>query len=49
MEIEVIWGSVVRLGRKYGVAMPRVDMAYALLLVVQNQILRQKEETGTNT
>ncbi|KIY43783.1 hypothetical protein FISHEDRAFT_51793 [Fistulina hepatica ATCC 64428] len=40
IEIEVIWGSVVRLGAAYKVSMPRVEMMYGLLVVVQNQLLR---------
>ncbi|KAF9033918.1 6-phosphogluconate dehydrogenase C-terminal domain-like protein [Hymenopellis radicata] len=41
MEIEVIWGSVVRLATERKVDIPRVEMAYGLLLVMQNQILRK--------
>ncbi|KAF8875274.1 ketopantoate reductase PanE/ApbA-domain-containing protein [Mucidula mucida] len=44
MEVEVIWGSVVRLARERQVDMPRVEMAYSLLLVMQNQILRKASE-----
>ncbi|TFK29441.1 6-phosphogluconate dehydrogenase C-terminal domain-like protein [Coprinopsis marcescibilis] len=40
LEVEVILGEVVRLARDVGVSVPRVEMLYALLLVVQNQILR---------
>ncbi|KAJ8700769.1 hypothetical protein PTI98_003761 [Pleurotus ostreatus] len=39
MEVEVIVGEVVRMGKKYKVDMPHIDMLYALLLVKQNQIL----------
>ncbi|RDB23670.1 hypothetical protein Hypma_009452 [Hypsizygus marmoreus] len=44
IEVEVIVGEVVRMARDRGVEMPRVEMLYALLLVVQNQILRKLEE-----
>ncbi|KAF4603176.1 hypothetical protein EYR38_003586 [Pleurotus pulmonarius] len=39
MEVEVIVGEVVRMGKQYKVDMPHVEMLYALLLVKQNQIL----------
>ncbi|KAF9494349.1 6-phosphogluconate dehydrogenase C-terminal domain-like protein [Pleurotus eryngii] len=39
MEVEVIVGEVVRMGKKYKVDVPHIDMLYALLLVKQNQIL----------
>ncbi|KIY73946.1 6-phosphogluconate dehydrogenase C-terminal domain-like protein [Cylindrobasidium torrendii FP15055 ss-10] len=39
MEIEVIWGSVVRLAKERGVQMPRVEMVYAIVLILQNQIM----------
>ncbi|KIY46911.1 6-phosphogluconate dehydrogenase C-terminal domain-like protein [Fistulina hepatica ATCC 64428] len=42
MEIEVIWGSVVRLAREHGVPVPRLEILYSLLLVIQNQLLRVK-------
>lgn len=42
MELEVILGETVRLGRQRGVGMPRVDTMYGLLLVVQNQLLRTR-------
>ncbi|KAF9017352.1 6-phosphogluconate dehydrogenase C-terminal domain-like protein [Hymenopellis radicata] len=45
MEIDVIWGSVVRLARERGVAIPRIEMAYSLLVVMQNQILRQRADS----
>ncbi|KIY67469.1 6-phosphogluconate dehydrogenase C-terminal domain-like protein [Cylindrobasidium torrendii FP15055 ss-10] len=40
-EVEVIVGEVVRLAKEYKVEVPRVEMLYALLLVRQNQILRE--------
>ncbi|EEB92317.1 hypothetical protein MPER_09195, partial [Moniliophthora perniciosa FA553] len=40
MEVEVILGEVVRLAKRVGVDIPRIEMMYAILLVVQNQILR---------
>ncbi|KAI0037073.1 6-phosphogluconate dehydrogenase [Vararia minispora EC-137] len=43
IEVEAIFGSVVRLARKYGVETPRLDMLYGILLVVQNQMLRKTE------
>ncbi|KAF8906613.1 hypothetical protein CPB85DRAFT_1313384 [Mucidula mucida] len=46
MEIDVIWGSVVRLARERRVAIPRIEMAYSLLVVMQNQILRQRAESS---
>ncbi|KAG6860410.1 hypothetical protein C0995_011481 [Termitomyces sp. Mi166 len=39
IEVEVIFGTVVRLARERGVPVPRVEMLYSLLLVIQNQIL----------
>ncbi|KIM41423.1 hypothetical protein M413DRAFT_27779 [Hebeloma cylindrosporum] len=45
IEVEVILGEVVRMAKERGVDIPRVETLYALLLVVQNQILR-KVETG---
>ncbi len=47
MEIDVIWGSVVRLARERRVAIPRIEMAYSLLVVMQNQILRQRAESSS--
>ncbi|KAF8065232.1 ketopantoate reductase PanE/ApbA C terminal-domain-containing protein [Lyophyllum atratum] len=44
IEVEVIFGEVVRMAQERGVEMPRVEMLYALLLVVQNQILAKLEE-----
>ncbi|KAF8635561.1 hypothetical protein AX15_000211 [Amanita polypyramis BW_CC] len=42
MEVEVILGEVVRLAKRYKVDIPRIEMLYGLLLVKQNQILREK-------
>ncbi|EAU83963.1 hypothetical protein CC1G_09845 [Coprinopsis cinerea okayama7 len=44
LEVEVILGEVVRIAAEVGVSVPRVELLYALLLVVQNQILRVREE-----
>ncbi|KAG5645155.1 hypothetical protein DXG03_006779 [Asterophora parasitica] len=44
IEVEVILGETVRMAQERGVSMPRVEMLYALLLVVQNQILAKAEE-----
>ncbi|KAG7451683.1 6-phosphogluconate dehydrogenase C-terminal domain-like protein [Guyanagaster necrorhizus] len=41
IEVEVILGEVVRLAKEYKVDIPRIEMMYSLLLVVQNQILRK--------
>ncbi|KAJ3937434.1 MAG: ketopantoate reductase PanE/ApbA C terminal-domain-containing protein [Lentinula lateritia] len=41
IEVEVIWGETVRLAKERDVEVPRIEMAYAMLLLVQNQILRQ--------
>ncbi|PCH37514.1 hypothetical protein WOLCODRAFT_140904 [Wolfiporia cocos MD-104 SS10] len=43
-EVEVILGELVRMGRKHGVPMPRIETFYALLLIIQNQLLRQYRE-----
>jgi len=43
-EVEVILGELVRMGRARGVVMPRVETLYALLLIVQNQLLRRDGE-----
>jgi len=43
IEVEVIVGEVVRMAKAKGVPVPRVEMLYALLIVVQNQILRKIE------
>jgi len=40
-EVEVIIGELVRMGRQRGVTMPRIETLYALLLIIQNQLLRQ--------
>ncbi|KAI0926480.1 hypothetical protein AcW1_002534 [Taiwanofungus camphoratus] len=43
-EVEVIVGELVRMGRQRGIAMPRIETLYALLLIVQEQLLRQYRE-----
>jgi len=43
IEVEVILGEVVRMAKERGVSLPRIEMLYALLVVVQNQILRKLE------
>ncbi|KAH6910591.1 ketopantoate reductase PanE/ApbA-domain-containing protein [Coprinopsis sp. MPI-PUGE-AT-0042] len=45
LEVEVILGEVVRMAQEVGVGVPRVEMMYALLLVVQNQILRVRQNS----
>ncbi|KAI0321510.1 ketopantoate reductase PanE/ApbA C terminal-domain-containing protein [Amylostereum chailletii] len=47
IEVEVIFGEVVRLARSYGVDTPRIDMMYALLLVIQNQMLQERERRSS--
>ncbi|KAI0795526.1 ketopantoate reductase PanE/ApbA-domain-containing protein [Abortiporus biennis] len=42
MEVEVIVGEVVRMGRALNVPMPRMETFYSLLLVVQMQLLHAK-------
>ncbi|KAI0676182.1 6-phosphogluconate dehydrogenase C-terminal domain-like protein [Trametes maxima] len=44
IEVEHVVGEVVRMGRRAGVAMPRMETLYALLLVVQNEFLRKQRE-----
>ncbi|KAI0351287.1 6-phosphogluconate dehydrogenase C-terminal domain-like protein [Trametes cingulata] len=44
MEVEHVVGEVVRMGRRAGVSMPRMETLYALLLVMQNQFLRKQQE-----
>ncbi|KAI0685179.1 ketopantoate reductase PanE/ApbA-domain-containing protein [Cytidiella melzeri] len=39
MELDVVIGEVVRLGREKGVPMPRIETLYALLLIIQEQLL----------
>ncbi|KAF8888889.1 hypothetical protein BD779DRAFT_1800146 [Infundibulicybe gibba] len=46
IEVEVILGEAVRMARERGVEVPRVEVLYALLLVVQNQILRQSQSSS---
>ncbi|KAF9444195.1 6-phosphogluconate dehydrogenase C-terminal domain-like protein [Macrolepiota fuliginosa MF-IS2] len=48
IEVEVIFGEVVRLAREFNVAVPRIETLYGQLLVVQNQILR-KIESGRSS
>ncbi|KIY70202.1 hypothetical protein CYLTODRAFT_348068, partial [Cylindrobasidium torrendii FP15055 ss-10] len=43
MEIEVIWGAVVCMARKARVNMPQIETVYALLVVSQNQTLREND------
>jgi len=43
IEVEVIFGEVVRMAHQRGIEMPRVETLYALLLVIQNQILAKLE------
>ncbi|PPQ77923.1 hypothetical protein CVT25_015398 [Psilocybe cyanescens] len=44
IEVEVIVGEVVRMAKERNLQLPRIETLYALLLVVQNQILRKMEE-----
>ncbi|KAI0630443.1 6-phosphogluconate dehydrogenase C-terminal domain-like protein [Trametes polyzona] len=44
MEVEHVVGEVVRMARKAGVSVPRMEALYALLLVNQNQFLRKLRE-----
>ncbi|KAI0364569.1 6-phosphogluconate dehydrogenase C-terminal domain-like protein [Pilatotrama ljubarskyi] len=44
MEVEHVVGEVVRMGRRAGVSMPRMETLYALLLVMQNQFVRKHKE-----
>ncbi|KAF8556622.1 hypothetical protein OG21DRAFT_1459073 [Imleria badia] len=39
IEVEVIFGQVVRMARERNVPVPRIETLYALLTVIQNQIL----------
>jgi len=43
IEVEVILGEVVRMAIERAVAIPRIELLYALLLVVQNQIMAKLE------
>jgi len=45
MELEVIVGEVVRLGRKAGVPLPRIEAFYALMLIIQTQLLAARDDT----
>ncbi|KAF8960910.1 ketopantoate reductase PanE/ApbA C terminal-domain-containing protein [Flammula alnicola] len=47
IEVEVILGEVVRMAKAHNVDIPRIETLYALLLVVQNQILRTIETGET--
>jgi len=47
IEVEVIWGEVVRMAKERNVDVPRIEMAYALLVLVQNQNLRQNTNKQT--
>ncbi|EIN08944.1 6-phosphogluconate dehydrogenase C-terminal domain-like protein, partial [Punctularia strigosozonata HHB-11173 SS5] len=40
IEVEVIVGEVVRMARERNVPIPRIEVLYALLLVIQNQLLQ---------
>ncbi|KAL1680071.1 hypothetical protein EV122DRAFT_208810 [Schizophyllum commune] len=42
IEVEVIWGELIRTARARGIDMPRTETVYSMLLVVQNQILRER-------
>ncbi|OJT11076.1 hypothetical protein TRAPUB_12405 [Trametes pubescens] len=44
MEVEHVVGEVVRMARKAGVSVPRMETLYGLLLVNQNQYLRKQRE-----
>jgi len=39
IEVEVIFGEIVRMARRWDVPVPRIETLYGLLTVVQNQIL----------
>ncbi|KZT59288.1 6-phosphogluconate dehydrogenase C-terminal domain-like protein [Calocera cornea HHB12733] len=41
LEVEVIIGALVRLGKKYKVSMPRMELIYALLSIIQVQNLQK--------
>ncbi|KIP05632.1 hypothetical protein PHLGIDRAFT_30837 [Phlebiopsis gigantea 11061_1 CR5-6] len=47
MELDVVVGEVVRLGRKNGISMPRIETLYALLLIIQDQLLRSYRSRRT--
>ncbi|KAL1743739.1 hypothetical protein HDZ31DRAFT_83189 [Schizophyllum fasciatum] len=42
IEVEVIWGELIRTARARGINMPRTETVYSMLLVVQNQIFRER-------
>lgn len=48
IEVEVILGEVVRMAKESNVDIPRIETLYALLVVVQNQILRKRESRMQN-
>ncbi|KAG2136025.1 hypothetical protein DEU56DRAFT_364786 [Suillus clintonianus] len=39
IEVEVIFGEVVRMAKETGVDVPRIETLYALLAIIQNQAL----------
>ncbi|KAF5391833.1 hypothetical protein D9757_001677 [Collybiopsis confluens] len=41
IEVEPIWGETVRMAREWKVEIPRIEMAYAFLVLIQNQIIRR--------
>ncbi|KAK2460801.1 hypothetical protein APHAL10511_007271 [Amanita phalloides] len=43
LEVEVILGEVVHLAKQHKVDVPRIEMLYSLLLVVQNQLLQKRK------
>ncbi|TRM67782.1 hypothetical protein BD626DRAFT_479824 [Schizophyllum amplum] len=42
IEVEVIWGGIVRAARERQVDMPRTEMMYSILVVVENQLIRER-------
>ncbi|KAI5893527.1 6-phosphogluconate dehydrogenase C-terminal domain-like protein [Schizophyllum commune H4-8] len=42
IEVEVIWGELIRTARARGVDMPRAETIYSMLLVVQKKLLRER-------
>ncbi|KAL1680070.1 hypothetical protein EV122DRAFT_208671 [Schizophyllum commune] len=42
IEVEVIWGELIRTAKARGIDMPRAETIYSMLLVVQNQLLRER-------
>ncbi|KAL1743738.1 ketopantoate reductase PanE/ApbA-domain-containing protein [Schizophyllum fasciatum] len=43
-EVEVIWGELVRTANARGVDIPRTETIYSMLLVIQNQLLRERND-----